>query len=84
MDPRKLAITLTGLGVIINFGGKLTQQRLLLEWFRKMRVKAAQKPPNMASRPMIRRTIMLGGTMLPKALQRRKPGKASRSMAWKT
>lgn len=61
-----------------------TQRRVMRVSLRKIKTKAAQKPPNMDSSPMIRRMMRDAGIRLPSAFIRRKPGNASRSMAWKT
>lgn len=47
-------------------------------------MKAAQKPPNMDTKPMMRRMMSVGGMRFPSAFILRNPGKASRSIAWKT
>jgi hypothetical protein len=47
-------------------------------------MKAAQKPPNMDTSPIMRRMIRVGGMRFPSAFILRKPGNASRSIAWKT
>lgn len=68
----------------VNARKVLTQQRVALDLSKKIRMKAVQKAPNNEVSPMIIRRVIEVGTRLPKAFMRRKPGNASRSMAWKT
>ena len=73
--PARLAVVKNGPN------DKLTQQRICLGLLRRMQAKPAQKAPKMASSPRHNRRKELGGTKLPSAFARRKPGNASRSIA---
>lgn len=61
-----------------------TQSLTIRDSSRKIKMKAAQNPPNMDTSPRIRRIINVGGIRFPSAFILRNPGKASRSIAWKT
>ena len=61
---------------------EFTQQRMCFGLFRRMHANPPQKAPNIANKPRHSRRNEDGGTRLPRAFERRKPGKASRSMAW--
>ena len=60
---------------------RLTKALVDLLRSRKIQANPAQRPPNIPTIPSISRANILGGTRFPNAFERRKPGKASLSMA---